>query len=163
MSFSGQEPASIRTSLLIRLIVLLIAVWSLFAGLALTAFHGAGSGALGAGVADEAGQRLAGAHLLVLAPVYIVIAWKPERYGRLLWLPFFAQAAVVLAVGYNILVGDTDFSDGVLAVAISGMLAVSLGFVWVSQQRSAAGDKVAADERRDEARRLAGPDDLDQS
>ncbi len=129
---------SISSGLLIRMIVMLIAIWSLVAGLALTMFHGSSAAALGAGVADEAGQRLAGAHILVLVPLYLLIAWRPQRYGSLLWLPFFAQAAVVLAVGYSILGGDTDFADGVLAVSISGMLAGALGFVWISRQRSSA-------------------------
>lgn len=129
---------SISSGLLIRLVVMLIAIWSLVAGLALTMFHGSSAAALGAGVADEAGQRLAGAHMLVLVPLYLLIAWRPQRYGSLLWLPFFAQAAVVVAVGYSILGGDTDFADGILAVSISGMLSGALGFVWISRQRSSA-------------------------
>lgn len=145
---------SISSGLLIRTIVMLIAVWSLVAGLALTVFHGSSSSALGAGVADEAGQRLAGAHMLVLVPLYLLIAWRPLRYGSLLWLPFFAQAAVFLAVGYSILGGDTDVADGVLAVSISGMLAGALAFVWVSRQRWNAQQQYERSRRRDE-------DDLD--
>lgn len=141
---------SISSGLLMRLIVFLIAVWSLVAGLALTMFHGSSAAALGAGVADEAGQRLAGAHMLVLVPLYLLIAWRPQRYGSLLWLPFFAQAAVFLAVGYSMLGGETDVADGVLAVSVSGMLAGALGFVWISRQRSSAQQQYERTHRPDE-------------
>ena len=48
----------------VRALVLLIAAWSLLAGLALLA---AGDGALA--LANDAGQRLAGAQMLVLTPL----------------------------------------------------------------------------------------------
>jgi hypothetical protein len=145
-----QSSHSISSTLLIRGIVLLIAAWTLLAGLALTAFHGSGASAMGAGVADEAGQRLAGAHMLVLVPVYVLIAWRPGRYGSLLWLPFFAQAAVFFAVGYSILSGDTEFGDGILAVSISGMLGGVLAFVWISQQRSNAQEQYGRTSKDDD-------------
>jgi hypothetical protein len=141
---------AISTTLLIRAIVLLIAVWSLLAGLALTVFHGSGASAMGAGVADEAGQRLAGVHMLILAPVYVLIALRPGRFGSLLWLPFVAQAAVFFTVGYSILGGETDLGDGILAVSISGMLAGGLGFVWISQQRANAHEQYARLKRKEE-------------
>jgi hypothetical protein len=130
--------ASIGTRLLTRLLIILVAVWSLVAGIVLVAFHGASSGALGAGVADEAGQRLVGAHLLVLAPVYLLIAWHIERYQGLIWLPVAGQLAVVLAVGYSIVTGATDFEDGILALLVSAIFATLLGYVWVTEQRSNA-------------------------
>jgi hypothetical protein len=133
----SQERAA-STSLLVRVFVLAIAAWSVLAGLTLTLFHGSSASALGAGVADEAGQRLAGSQMLVLAPVYVLIALRPGRYGSLLWLPFAGQAAVFLAVGYSMLSGDTDFGDGILAFGISGLLGGALAFIWISQMRSDA-------------------------
>ncbi len=151
---SGELPteAAISTRLLLRVIVFLIALWSLFAGVMLTAFNGASSGALGAGVADDAGQRLAGVHLLLLVPAYVMIAWQPERYGGLIWLPFFGQVAVASAVGYSIITSDTDFSDGILAVAVSLILGGLFGFVWISQQRSVAQARLEAEDESDSAR-----------
>jgi hypothetical protein len=137
--------ATISTKLLARIIILLIAAWSLLAGVLLVFFHGTASGALGAGVADEAGQRLVGAHLLLLVPVYLLIAWHPERYQALFWLPFAAQLVVVLSVGYGILNGDTDFGDGMLAVAVGAIFAGLLGFIWISEQRSLARAKLEAE------------------
>ncbi|HEX5370999.1 MAG TPA: hypothetical protein VFY10_16465, partial [Dehalococcoidia bacterium] len=117
-----------------RIIILLIAIWSLIAGVLLVFFHGTASGALGAGVSDAAGQRLVGAHLLILVPVYLLIAWHPERYHGLLWLPFAGQLVVVISVGYGILSGDTAFGDGMLALAIGAIFVVLLSFIWVVEQ-----------------------------
>lgn len=139
--------AAISTRVLTRLIVALIAIWSLIAGIVLVGFQGASSGALGAGVADHAGQRLVGAHLLVLGPAYLLLAWRPERHQAFLWLPFAGQLAIVFAVGYSILTGETDFEDGILAVAVSAILIVLLAFVWISEQRSVARRKAGAAEQ----------------
>lgn len=138
--------ATISTRQLTRIIVVLIAAWSLLAGIVLVFFPGATSGALGAGVTDEAGQRLVGAHLLVLSPVYALVAWRFHRYRQLLWLPFAAQAAVFFSVGYGILSGETDFGDGILAVAVSGIFVALLGFVWVHEQRALARARLEARE-----------------
>jgi hypothetical protein len=129
---------SISTTVLTRILIALIAVWSLVAGIVLVFFQGTGSGALGAGVVDIAGQRLLGAHLIVLAPVYALIAWHSSQYKGLFWLPFASQLAVFFAVGYSILIGDTDFGDGMVPVTMSGIFIGLLGFVWVSEQRTLA-------------------------
>ena len=130
--------------MLTRIIILLIAGWTAVAGVVLIGFHGATSGALGAGVTDEAGQRLLGSQLLILVPAYLLLAWRPERYSHFLWLPFAAQLATALAVGYSILTGETDFSDGILAAAVSGIFIALLSFVWVSEQRAVARAKFEA-------------------
>lgn len=134
------DPAetSISTTVLTRILIALIAVWSLLAGVVLVFFQGTGSGALGAGVEDIAGQRLLGAHLIVLAPVYALIAWRSKQYRGLFWLPFASQLAAFFAVGYNILIGDTEFGDGMVAVTVSAIFIGLLGFVWVSEQRTLA-------------------------
>jgi hypothetical protein len=140
----GREntPASadttISTTVLTRLLILLIAAWSLIAGLVLVFFQGTGSGALGAGVEDIAGQRLLGSHLIVLAPVYALIAWRSKQYQGLFWLPFASQLAVFFAVGYSILIGDTEFGDGMVAVTVSAIFIGLLGFVWIQEQRTLA-------------------------
>jgi hypothetical protein len=134
----AQPETSISTQLLTRILIGLIAVWSLLAGVALVFFQGSGSSALGAGVTDVAGQRLLGAHLIVLAPVYALLAWHSERYQGLLWLPFASQLAVFFAVGYSILIGDTEFGDGVIAMGVSGIFIGLMGFVWITEQRTLA-------------------------
>ena len=144
MSDRRLPDATISTRILTRILVFLVAVWSFLAGIVLVAFHGASAGALGAGVTDDAGQRLVGAHLLVLVPAYLVIAWRPERHQSLLWLPFAGQLALALTVGYSILAGETRFGDGILAFAVGAIFVVLLGFVWMSEQRAVARAKFEA-------------------
>ena len=129
-----------------RLIVLLIAIWSLITGLVLVFFQGAAAGALGAGVEDQAGQRLVGAHLLMLTPVYLLIAWRPERHQGIFWLPFAGQLAVFFAVGYGILTGATDFGDGILPVAVAAIFMGLLGFIWITEQRGLARAQIEEDD-----------------
>lgn len=139
MSSQTTRPdTSISTQLLSRILTGLIAIWSLLAGVALVFFQGSGSSALGAGVTDIAGQRLLGAHLIILAPVYALLAWHSDRYQGLLWLPFASQLAVFFAVGYGILVGQTEFGDGVIAISVSGIFIGLMGFVWITEQRTLA-------------------------
>jgi hypothetical protein len=141
-SSQGSPPprpeTTISTVLLTRIIIALIAIWSLVAGLVLVIFQGSGSDALGAGVEDVAGHRLLGAHLMFLSPLYALIAWRHERYGGLFWLPFVSQLVAFLVVGYNILIGDTDFGDGMVAVTVSGIFIGLWGFVWITEQRALA-------------------------
>ena len=148
------DDTTISTSVLLRIVVGLIAVWTLIAGIVLIGFQGATSGALGAGLVDEAAQRLLGAHLLVLVPAYLLLVFRLERYRGLLWLPFGAQLAAAGAVAYSIINGETKFGDGVLAVVVSGILASLLAFVWITEQRSVALQKF----RREEL----GPTTLDE-
>ena len=136
----------ISTRVLTRIIVGLIAAWSLVYGIVLAFFHDASTGALGAGVEDVAGQRLVGAHMLLLVPVYMVIAWHPERYPMLHWLPFGGQLAVFFAVGYSMLSGTIGVSDGILPVAVSSIFLGLLAFIWITEQRAVAKAKLEADE-----------------
>jgi hypothetical protein len=155
---SNPAETSISTTVLTRILILLIAAWSLLAGIVLVFFQGTGSGALGAGVSDVAGQRLLGAHLMVLAPVYALVAWHSERYQGLFWLPFASQLAVFLAVGYSILIGDTEFGDGMVAVTVSGIFIGLLSFVWISEQRALARRRLE-DEEQEWLRQNAPPEE----
>lgn len=139
MSVDASRPqATVSTQLLTRVVILLIAIWDSLAGLVLLAFQGAGTGALGAGLEDVAAQRLLGAHLLVLVPLYGLLAWRLDHYRGLMWLPFSAQAAVMLVIGYNMLEGDTSFGDGILGFGFSLVFVSLLSFVWVTEQRTLA-------------------------
>src|SRR5262249_35011342 len=139
---------SVSTRMLARVIVLLIAGWSLVAGLILVGFHGASADALGAGIADRAGQRLVGALLLTLTPAFVMVALRSHLYHSLVWLPFVTQAAIALTVGYSIITGDTSFGDGALAMTISAMLAGALSFVWITEARTTAHAKFEAMQAR---------------
>jgi hypothetical protein len=142
MAPAPKPATAISTRLLLRIIILFIAAWSLLLGSVLVAFGDAGAGALGVGVTDPAGQRLAGALLLVLAPAYLLIAFRLDRYEAFVWLPIAAQIAVALTVGLSLLAGDTAFVDGILACALSGFFAALLGYVWIAEQRMVAKNKL---------------------
>ena len=136
----------ISTRMLTRIIVALIAAWSLVYGVVLAFFHSASTGALGAGVEDVAAQRLVGAHMLLLVPVYLLIAWRPDHYPMLHWLPFGGQLAVFFAVGYSMLAGTIGVSDGILPVAVSSIFLGLLAFIWITEQRAVAKAKLEAEE-----------------
>lgn len=149
VSETPRPQTQVSTELIIRIVILLLAVWTAIAGVALLAFQGATTGALGAGLEDEGAQRLLGGHLLILVPVYVFLAWRPERFLLLLWLPFAAQAVVVLVIGYNMLEGDTDVGDGILAFTVSLIFVVLLGFLWITDQRTLARLKMEAESTGD--------------
>src|SRR4051812_47357688 len=70
-----------------RLLLILLAVWTFFAGFSLFT-QGVGALSFGGGAAAE---RVVGAQLIVLAPVYGLIAWRREQFRMLIWLPYAGQ------------------------------------------------------------------------
>ncbi len=119
----------------LRLLLVLLAIWTLFSGLALTFFQEATAATIGGGLEggeSSAAQRLLGVHLLVLAPLYGLLAWEPRRYRLLLWVPYAAQGGVVAAAAYDIIAGDRDFQDGALPLVVAAIFLVLLVYVWTA-------------------------------
>ncbi len=117
----------------VRLVLALLAVWTFFSGLTLTFFQDASAATIGGGLDGGEGgaaQRLLGVHLLVLAPVYGMIAWEPQRFRLLLWVPYAAQAGVVFATLFDIVTGTRDFTDGALPLIVASVFLVLLVYVW---------------------------------
>lgn len=144
---AGETPSAAETALeqgartvalLRRLVVFLLGVWNVFAGLSLTIFQGATSDSLGAGSADEAAQRLLGVHMLVLAPVFFALAWKPEKYGVFLWLAYLSQAAIAASTAFDLLAGNRDIEDGALPLVVSLIFLVLLVYLWIVGRRPPA-------------------------
>ena len=116
-----------------RALLVLLAIWSIFSGLALVFFQGAAAATIGGGLEGgegEAAQRLLGVHLLVLGPLYALLAWEPQRYRWLLWIPYVAQGGVVVATAFDIVTGDRDFTDGALPLIVAGIFLALLIYVW---------------------------------
>jgi hypothetical protein len=105
-----------------RLVLVLLALWTILSGLALTLFQDASDATIGGGLhggQGAAAQRLLGVHLLVLAPIYGLIAWDPKRFRLLLWVPYAAQGGVVATTLYDIITGDRSFADAALPLFVA--------------------------------------------
>lgn len=105
-----------------RVVMALLALWSFFAGFSLLT-HGVGALTFGD---DGGGGRAAGGFMIVLAPVYALLAWRRREYRMLAWLPYAAQLAVMAPVLW-----ERD-GDGVLLFIVSLIFLVLLVYVWWS-------------------------------
>jgi len=125
--------ATINAQSALRLILLLLTMWTLLSGLALTFFQGASGATIGGGLEGgqgDAAQRLLGVHLLVLAPVYGLIAWQPERYRLIGWLPYAVQGGVVLVTLFDIVTGKRGIQDAALPLFVALVFLVLLVYFW---------------------------------
>jgi hypothetical protein len=117
----------------LRLVLFLLTMWTLLSGLALTFFQGASAATIGGGLEGgqgEAAQRLLGVHLLVLAPVFGLIAWQPERYRLIAWVPYATQVGVVLVSLFDIVTGKRDIQGALLPLFVAATFLVLLVYVW---------------------------------
>ena len=107
-----------------RLLLLLLAGWSAFAGFALiTGF---------AALSYEGGtaSKVAGSYMMVLAPIYALIAVRRDEYRLLLWVPYAGLLAVIVP-GLWQLVFDQDV-DAPLILVVSLVFLALLVYMWVS-------------------------------
>ncbi len=112
-----------------RVLVILLAIWSFFAGFALLT---QGVTALSFGGQDAGAERVIGAHMLIMVPLYVLLAWKRAEYRRLVWVPYAAQLAVIVPTGWSLLTGG-GFDDGVLMLLIASIFFALLLYVsWSS-------------------------------
>ncbi|TAK59212.1 MAG: hypothetical protein EPO22_10435 [Dehalococcoidia bacterium] len=110
-----------------RVLLVLMAIWSFFEGFAL--FFGRG-GALtlgGSGEEKRVAEQIIGAHLLILVPVYGLLAWRRDRYRALMWIPYAAQLAMVLPLGISLLRLQ---NVGVLLFVVSAVFLTLLVYFW---------------------------------
>lgn len=131
----GQDtPAGmISANTALRVILILLTIWTAFSGLALIFFPGSADATIAGGQGDAA-KRLLGVHVLVLALVYGLLAWRRERYNNLLWVPYVVQTAVILVTLVNMIAGDSGVADGLLPLTVAGVFLALLVFVWRSGQ-----------------------------
>ena len=120
----------------LRLLLLLLAVWTAFSGLSMAVFQGINAATLAGGLEDEAAQRLLGVHLLALTPVYLLLAWRPREYRLLLWLPYTVQVGVIIVTAYDVIAGNRDMEDGALPLVVAGIFLALLVYVWVTGRRA---------------------------
>ena len=107
-----------------RLLLFLLAGWSLFAGFALvTGF---------AALSYEGGtaSKVAGFHLMILAPIYALIGWRREAYRLLIWLPYAGLLALILPGLWQLIV-DQDV-DAPLILVVSLIFFALFIYLWLS-------------------------------
>ncbi|MEX2245324.1 MAG: hypothetical protein WEC75_01440 [Dehalococcoidia bacterium] len=109
-----------------RVLLALLAVWTFFAGFSLLT---QGIGALSFG-GDDASERVIGAYMIVLVPIYGLLVWRREEYRLLLWVPYAAQIAIILPTLWDLLRGNQDFGDSALLLVVSIIFFVLLAYLW---------------------------------
>ncbi len=137
-----QEPeaAVISAESALRLVLVLLALWTVLSGLALTFFQDASDATIGGGLEGGEGaaaQRLLGVHLLVLAPIYGMLAWEPRRFRLLMWVPYAAQGGVVAATFYDIVTTERDVLDGALPLIVAALFFILLLYVTFARRQPA--------------------------
>jgi hypothetical protein len=137
-----------------RLLLGLLAVWSFFAGFALVI------GALSFGD-DTLAERVIGAHMIVLSPIYGLLAWRRTEYRYFIWVPYAGQAAIVLPSLWEIVINQ--HLEGALVLVVSIIFLVLLVYVWWSSHplgffQPAEGEEEEEDEfdEFDDGERVAG-------
>ena len=110
-----------------RVLIIVIAVWTFFAGFSLLT---QGIGRVSFGGDDEAAERIIGAFMLMLVPLYSLMAWKRDEYHLLVWVPFAAQLAIIVPMLWDLFFGSRDLDDGVLMFVVSLIFLVLLIYVW---------------------------------
>lgn len=133
---SEQEPAPGTNAVAVisaygafRVLLILLAIWTFIEGFAL--FTG-GIEALTLGGEDRAAERIVGAHMIVLAPVYGLLAWRRDRYRLLIWIPYAAQLAIIVPLAWSLVIDDGGRFDGFLLLIVSIIFLVLLVYFWVS-------------------------------
>lgn len=124
-----EDDALVSAQATFRLLLILLAVWTFFAGFSMLT---QGVGALSFGRDDAGAERVIGAQMLMLVPLYALLAWRRREYRLLLWVPYVAQVAVILPVLWELLFGDGD-ADGLLLFIVAAIFLALLVYVrWSS-------------------------------
>lgn len=144
-----------------RLLVSLLAAWSFFAGFVLMT---QGFGALGFSGHGPA-ERVVGGHMIVLAPIYGLIAWRRQAYRLFLWVPYAGQLAIILPLLWA-LIADQEVGGGALLLVISAIFFVLLMYIWLNARDIGpfgdgvhGGDELFAEDEEDDEGSDDGEDD----
>jgi hypothetical protein len=115
-----------------RVLMVLLAIWTFFAGFSLIT---QGVGALSFGNNSASAERVVGAHMMMLAPIYGLLAWRRDEYRLLIWIPYAAQLAIILPTVYDLFISrDRDFQDGAIMLIVSLIFFVLLVYFWFSSK-----------------------------
>jgi len=143
-----RPPGVISAASVLRLLLILLAIWTFFSGMALIFFQDGADATIGGGFEGdqgEAAQRLVGVHLLVLSAIYGLLVWKPKDYASLMWVPYAAQIGVVVVTIWDVITGDRNFTGSVLPLLVAIVFLVLFLYVWRAGRAPAIEEEEAAE------------------
>ena len=123
-----EEGAVVSVGSARRLVLFLLAFWTAIWGFSLV--FGAEAGSLSAGIDQESARRLLGVHVLILAPVYVLLAWNPTKYRIFLWVPYVSQAGITAVTLF-------DARDSLLPLVVAIIFLALLVFLWQAARKPA--------------------------
>jgi cbb3-type cytochrome oxidase subunit 3 len=132
----------VHSTATMRLLLVLLAGWSFFAGFSLFTHA---IDALSFGGDDRAAERTIGLLLMFLAVVYAMLAWRREQYRLFMWLPFAAQLAIIVPIGWEMLTSGT-FDEAVLLLVVSVIFLALMSWVWWDSREMFLGDDPGEEE-----------------
>ena len=138
----------ISAASVLRLLLILLTIWTFFSGMALIFFQDGADATIGGGFEGdqgEAAQRLVGVHLLVLSAIYGLLVWKPKDYASLMWVPYTAQIGVVVVTIWDVITGDRNFTGSVLPLLVAIVFLVLFLYVWRAGRAPAIEEEEAAE------------------
>ena len=153
----GAEPSAISVisaAGALRVLLVLLAVWTFFEGFALLT---GGLHALSLGGSDRTAEQIIGAQMIVFVPVYALLAWQRERYRLLTFVPWGAQLAIIVPTAWGLL-WHRD-ADGLLLMIVSLTFGVMLFYLWWHSHPLDFFSDAIEDEDDDELDDLDGDDD----
>jgi hypothetical protein len=133
----GQPAAMLSAEGMLRVVVALLGVWALYSGLTLTIWQGIDVATVAGDLESGPAARLVGVHLLVLWPVFWLIAWDIDRFRWLLWLPYAHQAGVFVVTTLDVVRGRRDFTDAALPLVVTAFFLVLLGYIALMRRQAA--------------------------
>ncbi len=136
--FSPGEPSAMLSAEgMLRVVVALLGVWTLYSGLTLTIWQGIDVATVAGDLENGPAARLVGVHLLVLWPVFWLIAWDIGRFRWLLWMPYAHQAGVFVVTALDVVRGRRDFTDAALPLVVTAFFLVLLGYIALMRRQAA--------------------------
>ena len=110
-----------------RLLIILLAIWSFVEGFALFAGRVDALTLGGEARNERVAEQIIGAHMIVLVPLYALLAWRRDQYRVLIWVPYASQLAIILPLALSALRGHPD---GVPLLMVSVIFFSLLVYLW---------------------------------
>ncbi len=133
----GEPSQALSAEGMLRVVVALLGVWVFYSGLTLTIWQGIDVATVVGDLNNGPAQRLLGVHLLILAPVFWLFAWDPEKYRWLFWVPYAHQWGVFLVTVFELVSGKRDFPDAALPVVVTLIFVVLLSYIAIMRRQAA--------------------------